>query len=300
MASRSERVLVTGARGFTGRHLCARLRALQFDCVGVVESPPAGADEIVANLLDAEATASALARARPDRVVHLAAVSFVAHGDAEEIYSTNVLGTLHLLQSLGAQDSPVRSVVLASSANVYGNTDRERIDESVPPAPASHYAASKLAMEHMAANFHDRLPLVIARPFNYTGPGQAERFLVPKIVAHFRRSANAIELGNLDVVREFMDVRAVADTYCRLLRCEAAIGRTVNICSGRGFALREVVELLERETGHALEIRVNPELVRARELRRLVGSPELLNSLVGPVDGNPLPTTLRDMLASVR
>lgn len=296
MASRSERVLVTGARGFTGRYLCERLRRLGHQVVGLVEGQPAATGEVSADLRDPAATSRAIANVRPDRVVHLAAVSFVAHDDIVEIYNVNLLGTLRLLQALAEQDGRVHSVVLASSANVYGNSRLEKITESVPPAPVNHYAASKLAMEHMAATFRDRLPIVVVRPFNYTGPGQYEQFLVPKIVDHFRRRADAIELGNLDVIREFMDVRAVADTYCRLLECEAAIGETVNICSGRGFALRETIRLLEAETGHRLEIRVNPQLVRARELHRLVGSPEKLISLVGPVEDIPLATTLRDML----
>jgi nucleoside-diphosphate-sugar epimerase len=270
---------------------------MAYEVVGLVEALPADTAEVIADLRDPAATARAIALVRPDCVIHLAAVSFVAHDNVEEIYNVNLLGTLRLLQALAEQRGRVRSVVLASSANVYGNTKLETINESVPPAPVNHYAASKLAMEHMAATFRDRLPIVIARPFNYTGPGQSDQFLVPKIVGHFRRCADAIELGNLDVVREFMDVRAVADTYCRLLESQAAIGETVNICSGRGVALREIVRLMEAETGHRLEIRVNPHLVRTRELNRLVGSPEKLTSLVGPVEDIPLSTTLREMLA---
>jgi nucleoside-diphosphate-sugar epimerase len=298
VASRSERVLVTGARGFTGRHLCERLRAEGYDVVGLVESPPVGADEARANLLDAAAMASAVVQARPDRVIHLAAVSFVAHDDVEAIYRTNVLGSLALLRTLAARAGRVRSVILASSANVYGNVEHPVIDETVPPEPVSHYAASKLAMEHMAATFRNDLPIVIARPFNYTGPGQAEHFVVPKIISHFRRRASAVELGNIDVVREFLDVRAVVDVYCRLLECPAAVGETVNICTGRGIALREVIAALEAETSHHMDIRVNAQFVRANEVRRLVGSPRKLEALIGTVAEIPLTKTLRDMLTS--
>jgi GDP-6-deoxy-D-talose 4-dehydrogenase len=296
VASRSERVLVTGARGFTGRYLCERLREDGHEVIGLVEAGPTAADEIRADLRDAAAVGDAIAQARPDRVVHLAAVSFVAHNDAQEIYRTNILGSLALLQALAAQPHRARCVILASSANVYGNASTDVIDESTPPVPVSHYAVSKLAMEHMAAIFRDRLPLVIARPFNYTGPGHGEQFVVPKIVAHFRRRASSIELGNIDVVREFMDVRTVVEVYRRLLGCEAAIGSTVNICSGRGVALREIVDLLEAEAGYRIEIDVDPQLVRASEVRRLVGSSRKLNSLIGPVAEIPLAATLRDML----
>ncbi len=296
MASRSERVLVTGSRGFTGRHLCARLRAHGYQVIGLTDVLPVGLDEVHANLLDTEATARAVGIASPHRVVHLAAVSFVAHENVEQIYRTNLLGSLALLQALVALPEPVRCVVLASTANVYGNARAESVDEAVPPSPVSHYAASKLAMEHMAATFRDILPLVIARPFNYTGPGQPEHFLVPKIVSHFHRRASRIELGNVDVVREFMDVRVVAEIYHRLLERPTAIGETVNICSGRGIALREVVAMLQEATGHNIEIAVNPQLVRANEIRRLVGCPQKLESLIGSVPELPFTTTLHDML----
>ena len=294
--SRSERVLVTGARGFTGRHLCAELRAAGYEVTGLVDSPPVAPGEVCADLADAVGTAHAVEEARPDRVVHLAAISFVAHDDVEAIYRTNLLGSLALMQALALRSEAIRVVILASSANVYGNAGDGAIDESTLPAPMSHYAASKLAMEHMAATFRDLLPIVIVRPFNYTGPGQSEQFVVPKLVAHFRRRAEAIELGNLDVVREFMDVRGVSGVYRRLLDCKDAIGETINICTGRGMTLREVVALLEAETGHRMELRVNPRFVRASEVRCLVGSPRKLASLVGPVADVPLATTLRAML----
>jgi len=298
VASRSERVLVTGARGFTGRYLVDRLRADGYEVVGMTEALPTGASEVHANLLDAGATARAVELARPDRIVHLAALSFVAHDDVEATYRVNLLGSLALLQALATGSMPIRSVILASSAAVYGNVGVDTIDETVAPAPVSHYGASKLAMEHMAATFHDRLPIVVVRPFNYTGPGQAEHFAVPKVVSHFRRAAKAIELGNIDVVREFMDVRTVVEIYRRLLACPAASGQTINVCTGRGGSLREVIAALEAQTGHHAEIRVDPRLVRANEVPRVVGSPRKLEGLTGSLPEIPLAATLREMLAS--
>ena len=298
MASRSERVLVTGARGFTGRYLVDRLRTDGYEVVGMTEALPAGASEVHANLLDAGATARAVELVRPDRIVHLAALSFVAHDDVEATYRVNLLGSLALLQALATGSMPIRSVILASSAAVYGHVDADAIDETVAPAPVSHYGASKLAMEHMAATFRDRLPIVVVRPFNYTGPGQAEHFAVPKVVSHFRRRAKTIELGNIDVVREFMDVRNVAEIYLRLLACPAASGQTINVCTGRGVSLREVIAALETQTGHHAEIRVDPRLVRANDVPRVVGSPRKLEGLIGRLPEIPLAATLREMVAS--
>jgi nucleoside-diphosphate-sugar epimerase len=298
MTSRSERVLVTGARGFTGRYLADRLRADGYDVVGMTEALPAGASEVHANLLDPEATARAVELVRPDRVVHLAALSFIPHDDVEAIYRVNLLGSLALLQALDTRSTPIHSVILASSAAVYGNAGADAIEETVAPAPVSHYGASKLAMEHMAATFRDRLPIVVVRPFNYTGPGQAEHFAVPKLVSHFRRRVETIDLGNIDVVREFMDVRNVVEIYRRLLACPAASGETVNVCTGRGVSLREVIAALEAQTGHHAAIRVDPRLVRAHDVPRVVGSPRKLEGLIGSLPEITLAATLREMLAS--
>ncbi|WP_247646423.1 NAD-dependent epimerase/dehydratase family protein [Deefgea sp. CFH1-16] len=115
---------------------------------------------------------------------------FVAHGDVDAIYRSNVVGTRNLLQAIKLAKHRPRAVLLASSANIYGNTDIDCIAESTPPAPANDYAVSKIAMEYVAKLYADDLPLIIVRPFNYTGVGQAPQFLLPKIVGHFARAVH--------------------------------------------------------------------------------------------------------------
>jgi GDP-6-deoxy-D-talose 4-dehydrogenase len=296
VASRTERILVTGAAGFTGRHLCAHLRAQGHRVVGLVEHAPAAADEIAVDLLDAAAVEAAVRAAAPDRVVHLAAIAFPGHRDADAIYRVNVNGTLALLTALASTGYGRGGALLPSTGTVYGNGDADALAESAPVAPATHYAASKLAMEHMAGIFGRELPIVIVRPFNYTGPGQREPYLVPKIVRHFAERAGEIELGNVDVVRDFLDVRAVVDAYARLLAAPGAAGRTFNVCSGAGTAVRDIVAALERITSHRMAIRVNPEFVRAGEAQRIVGSSAALRSVIGELLPIPLAATLADML----
>jgi len=232
---------------------------------------------------------------QPDVVVHLAAIAFVGRGDTDAFYRVNLLGTRNLLAALaGAQHKP-GCVLLASSANVYGNATDGVLTEATSPNPANDYAVSKLAMEYMARLWMDKLPIVIARPFNYTGVGQREDFLLPKMVAHFRSRAAAIQLGNLDVWRDFSDVRAVAQAYRRLLQvCPA--GDTVNVCSGRTHSLREVLHMMERISGHTLDVQVNPAFVRANEVRSLSGNPDKLLSLIGDWQVPALEVTLRWML----
>lgn len=278
------RTLVTGLRGFTGRYLQAELMAYGHEVVG-----------LQADLTDAVALADELKRVRPEWVVHLAGIAFVGHGDQNDFYRVNLMGTRNLLAALANCGRRPECVLLASSANVYGNSTAGVLTEATPLKPINDYAVSKLAMEHMARLWLDRLPIVIVRPFNYTGVGQSESFLIPKIVNHFRRQDKVLELGNLDVWRDFSDVRAVVEAYRRLLEV-CPVGETVNVCSGRVHSLREVLTLAESITGHNIEVRVNPAFVRANEVKTLCGDPSRLRSLIGPWQSRPLEETLRWML----
>lgn len=298
MAIPTKRVLLTGSRGFTGRYLRETLVAQGYDVVGLINEGQPEASERVADITNAGSMRDLTAELMPDYVIHLAAITFVPHNDASAIYATNTIGTLNLLESLAALPRCPRRVILASSANVYGNANLEFIDETVPPAPLNHYAASKLAMEAVASVFRDQLPCVITRPFNYTGPGQAPHFLVPKIVNHFAARADRIELGNLDIERDFLDVRSVSSIYAKLLDCVKAEGGIVNVCSGRGTTLRAIIAKLEKITGHTMEVAVNPEFVRASDIKRLVGTNSRLRALVGEWPDYRLDETLRDMLVT--
>lgn len=280
MGSPSKTVLITGARGFTGQRLRAHLQTAGWRVVGLDRGPASGVDDFSADLARPEQLRAVLETVQPDYVIHLAAITFVPHGDPLEMYQTNLFGTLNLLDAILAVGLSPRKVLIASSANVYGNPPVEVIDETVCPAPVNHYANSKLAMEHMARTYQDRLPILITRPFNYTGLGQANHFLIPKIVDHYRRRQATIELGNLDVIRDFSDVRFVVDAYRRLLDSDVA-GETVNICSGVGIALGEIIERMNRIAGYAIEVRVNPAFVRVNEVRRLIGDNHKLRRLIG-------------------
>ncbi len=295
------RILITGASGFTARHLALELRTVGYELHGLNRSAVSLPEFHALHRADLENTDSLLSvleQVQPRFVVHLAAISFVAHGDADEIYRVNVLGTRHLLEALSKASVKPDAVLLASSANIYGNAQVECLAEDAPPAPANDYAVSKLAMEYMAALYRERLPLMIARPFNYTGVGQSVSFLLPKIIDHFRRKAPVIELGNLDVARDFSDVRVVAEVYRRLLETPAAVGGTFNVCSGQAYSLQEVLSMAREISGHDIEVRVNPAFVRANEVKRLLGSRARLESVIGPVKNIPLRETVRWMLES--
>lgn len=281
--------LLTGAEGFTGRYVEPALRARGFQVARLDAVGPHPCD-----LTNAEAVERTVRAAEPEVVVHLAGVAFVAHGDFEDFYRVNVMGTLNLLQALAKLDHPPKRVLIVSSGNVYGTPPVEVVDESICPAPANHYANSKLAAEHMARTWFDRLPILIVRPFNYTGPGQASHFLIPKIVSHFKQRASVIELGNLDVIRDFLDVEDVVDAYMALLESDVQ-REIVNVCSGRAIALLDIIRLMGEIAGYQIEVRVNPQFVRAHEVSRLIGNPAKLRRLVNLPEPRPFAATLRRM-----
>jgi nucleoside-diphosphate-sugar epimerase len=280
------KILLTGAAGFTGFFFMSAAKAAGHQVV-----------TLQADLTDKAAVAAEVLQAAPDTVVHLAAISFVGNANDASFYNVNVLGTLNLLASLASLPVPPTKVILASSANVYGNCSVSPITEAQAAAPVNHYATSKLAMEHMALTYADRLSLVITRPFNYTGPGQALQFLIPKLVSHFARRAPAIELGNLHVEREFNDVRMVCNAYLALL-VHGVPGEVYNVCSGQPHTLQHLIRTLEGITGHTMVVDVNPTFVRANEVHRLCGSPAKLHAAVGPLGHWVLEDTLRWMLES--
>ena len=291
-----KRALITGLSGFTGLYVERELRAAGYEVFGTISPDGTPAEgRYPVDLNDRAGLAAVVREVRPDVVAHLAAIAFVGHGDAEQIYRVNVAGTRNLLEALAGLEEKPSAVLLASSANIYGNTDVGVIGEDVPAAPANDYAVSKLAMEYMARLWQDKLPLIVARPFNYTGVGQQENFLLPKIVAHFRRKAADIELGNLHVWRDFSDVRMVARSYRRLLAAPAAAGRAFNICSGQAYSLGEALDMMADIAGYKINVHVNPAFVRANEVVRLVGDNRRLAAATGPVDTVPLADTLRWM-----
>lgn len=294
--SRPRRALVTGAGGFTGRYLVQELQAHGWEVWGLGQTAPAGDGHFVqADLLDATGLQAAVEQVAPDAVFHLAAIAFVGHGSPTDFYQVNVAGTRNLLQALASLERRPQSVLLASSANVYGNAAQGMLPESTPFNPANDYAVSKVAMEMMARLWQDQLPLVVVRPFNYTGVGQSLDFLVPKIVDHFRRRADSIELGNLQVWRDFSDVRDVVRAY-RLLADSCPAGETVNICSGRSHSLLEVVDMAQTLSGHTLEVKVNPAFVRANEVKTLYGDATRLAEHLGGWSPRPFADTLGWML----
>ena len=268
MDSHSNKVLVTGADGFTGQYLLATLKEKGYEVVS-----------LDADLTNREAVFSEVKKHSPDYVIHLAAVSFVGEGDWSKIYDVNVVGTINLLDGLLNCTKTFKNILLASSATVYGNVDNEVLSEDICPKPINHYGCSKLTMELMAQNYIKKLPIVLTRPFNYTGIGHAEHFLIPKIVRAYAEKRTGIELGNLNVFREFNDVRDVVNIYLSLLSIKTD-ENIVNVCSGQTVSLMQIIDFMNEIAGYKIEVSVNPKFVRKDEIVYLSGDVSKLNKLV--------------------
>ncbi len=287
-------VLITGINGFTGIHLERYLVSLGYEVYGTVIDTPMCENHYQCDITQVAQIDKVLESIRPDYVIHIAAISFVGESNASLIYDVNVLGTENLLQSLIKHKIEPKKVILASSATVYGNQGKEVLDESMTPQAVNHYGCSKLAMELISANYFERLPLIITRPFNYTGLGQADHFLIPKIIKHYKERAKTIELGNLDVAREFNSIDFIVQSYYKLMLCDDA-SVLVNLSSNQPIKLLDVIEQMNTIAGYTIEVAVNPAFVRPNDIASLAGCTQKLESIIGTLPKLSLKDTLTSM-----
>ena len=293
-AFRSKRILITGIAGFTGKYLSRHLSLMGYHVYGITIGKPVEENHLQCDLCNYAEVAARIETIQPEYVIHLAGISFVGESNFSNIYDLNVIGTCNLLDALSSLKYKPKKVILAGSATVYGDQGCEVLDESMCPHPVNHYGCSKLAMEQMALTYKSRLPIIITRPFNYTGPGQESHFLIPKIISHYREGKKQIELGNLQVEREFNDIHDVCVMYAALLDGNA-VGETVNLCTRRGIALLSVIEMMNEIAGYEIEVLVNPVFVRPNEIKRLVGCSVKLETLIGKIPLRPFRETLEMM-----
>jgi GDP-4-dehydro-6-deoxy-D-mannose reductase len=289
------RILVTGAEGFVGSVLAKRLGERGAELIA--------SDRDALDVCDAARVASALAAARPDAVLHLAAISFVpeAEADRARAFRVNYLGTRNLLAAVAAE-APRACVLLASSSAVYGPAapGAPPFDESAPLRPAGVYARTKAAADLLGAAFAARgLRVLRARPWNHTGAGRPAHFVESSFARQIaeieagRRPA-CIEVGALDSVREFLHVEDVVDAYLALLEGDAPPG-AYNVASGNGVTIRALLERLLAHSRVRPELRVDP--ARLRPADASVGSAARLTARTGWTPRRSLDATLGELLS---
>jgi GDP-4-dehydro-6-deoxy-D-mannose reductase len=307
------RVFITGATGFVGGHLIHALEEEgppEFEVYGTAypDTPPPSRHGLFSlDLRSKNDVIKLLGEVRPNWVFHLAAVSNVRSSwqMRSETIETNVLGTHNLLEAV-KQAAPTARVLFVSSSDVYGfgASPTEALNEEAPFQIASPYAFSKAAGE-MLCGFYGRIEnieIVVARPFPHTGPGQSEDFVCSdwaRQVALIEKGSRApiLKVGNLDVLRDFSDVRDVVRAYMLLLR-KGRRGEVYNICSGRAIALREILDFFIREASKNIQISVEVEAAKLRkaDMPFQSGSHEKISEETGWLPGIPIDQTLRDLL----
>lgn len=325
------RALVTGAGGFVGQWLCAELLSDGWDVHGVaLTGAPAGGtlkdwqrDAVLwhdLDLRDPAEAAEAIALARPDAVFHLAAVSYVPEAgmDPGAAWSTNVLAAVHVLDTIAmrrraGEIDPV--VLIVGSGEQYGPHAPAELplSETASLEPRTVYAATKVAQELAAlASWRATGTRVIAtRPFNHSGPGQAQTFLLPALVqrvldAH-AEGDDTIRIGNPDSVRDYLHVQDVARAYIYLAQ-RGTPGEVYNICSGAGTRVADLAQLVIDEVarsrstrldggdGRSLRAVLDPALMRAVDVPALVGSPAKLTAETTWTPNHTLEMLIEDLV----
>ncbi len=288
-------LLVTGQNGFVGRHVTA-LAAGRWRVI-----PHAPHD-----LQNPVSLDDWLAHCCPAAVIHLAGQTFVpqAFRDPAQTLQINLLGTLNLLQALKRRG--FRGTFLyVSSGDVYGQVAIEQlpITESCPPQPRNPYAVSKLAAEHLCLQWSFSEPdwrILIARPFNHAGPGQADHFVLPDMARQLLRVRQGVQspqisVGDVDVTRDFLDVRDVVQAYFDLLD-KGQPGEIYNVCSGQEQLIRDLIMQMAELADVQITLQQDPKRLRKAEQRRTRGCSNKLQRHTGWQPRVPITTTLRDVL----
>lgn len=293
------RILVTGAGGFVGGHLMPALR-LAFPDAAVLPSSP--------DLTDAAAVAAEIREIRPDACVHLAAISAVglARDDPDAAWRVNLHGTLGLARVLLAH-APSCALLFASTADAYGRSFLRGVplDETAPLAPMNVYGATKAAADlALGAMAGDGLRVVRLRAFNHTGPGQSGDFVVPAFARQVARIAAGLQppvldVGALDPLRDFLDVRDVCAAYaaCLARLDELPPGVILNIASGTPRRVGDILNDLLQLAGIAADIATDPARMRPSEIALAQGDPASAQHLLGWTPQIAWRTTLTDVLA---
>jgi GDP-4-dehydro-6-deoxy-D-mannose reductase len=299
--------LVTGAAGFAGGHLLDRL-AGGTAVVGwhrpghAPEHSPPGVTWQAIDLVDRKSVRRSIQDTQPSQIFHLAGAARVdtAWDNVVPHLETNILGTSNLLDAVRTTAADCR-VLVVTSAMVYGGASG-LIDEESPLCPSSPYGLSKLAQDLLARRSAtcDGMDVVIARPFNHTGPRQSPGFAVPSFarqiaLAEAGRAAPEIHVGNLAAQRDLTDVRDVIDAYDALMR-SGQTGRPYNVCSGQAVKMGDVLDLLLQHTHTSIRLVVDPARLRPNDIPIFAGNAARIRSEVGWAPRHSIAATLLDTL----
>ncbi|MBL8694582.1 MAG: GDP-mannose 4,6-dehydratase [Planctomycetes bacterium] len=304
------RCLVTGAAGFAGQYLVRHLADSGDSVVAMARgelpaSWPAGVSVIDADLRAQAEVEAAVREVRPEAIFHLGALTHVpsCESDRAEALRVNVLGTLHLIEAASAIVREAR-VLFVSSGQAY-RPSPEPIEESAPLAPESFYGLTKKHAEEVASLLAARgARVLIARPFNHSGPGQRADFALPSFARQIAEAEAGlrepvVRVGNLSAIRDFLHVRDVVRAY-RCLVAEGRDGGIYNVCSGVGRPIGAALEQLAARSRVAVRIDVDASRLRAQDTHAVVGASSRIQQETSWRPQIPFERLLDDLLHDAR
>ena len=304
--SRSWRIAVTGSTGFVGSHFrkhVAQLGRTEIEVVSLARTDGSSVD-----IRDAGLVANAVARSRPDVVLHLAAIASPSSAKAEPVaaWNVNVIGALNIAQAIRSE-APNARLLYVGSSEAYGSsfiTEPEPLLENAALVPRSAYGSTKAAADLMIGQMAmDGLKAVRFRPFNHTGPGQTADYVVPAFARQVARieqgkQSAIVRVGNLEAERDFLDVRDVVAAYAlaALPETELPVGAVMNLSTGTPVRIQSILTMLLSLANRPIGIEVDPARLRTNDVARASGSAQCANELLGWVPKISLDNTILDVL----
>ncbi len=313
------KAIITGATGFVGRYLADYFNSVgSYQLYGTTYNEPAPSEANLRkfaalhdlDVRDKAAVHHLIESTAPDVIIHLAAQTHVptSYNDPWATHETNIRGTLNILEAVRLCNLMQTRVLIISSAHVYGavKPDALPIRENQPFNPGDPYSVSKVAQDALGLQYFNAygLNVVRVRPFNHTGPGQTTQFVIPNFamqIAEIEAGLKPPELqvGNLEAERDFCDVRDVVRAY-HLLTTQGQPGAVYNICSGKAYRLKTLVEQMIALSGQSIEIKIDPSRFRPLDAPIVYGDYSALHHDTGWQPEIPMEQTLADVLNDCR
>lgn len=304
-----QKALITGIAGFVGHYLSDSLLE-KYQVIGTdiaTVSPNSKINYFPGDILDKKFLTDLIQKEKPEIIFHLAAKSQAWTRNVEEVFKINMLGTINLYESIleARKETDVNpKIFFISSSEVYGNTDDPKnITETSPLFPAKFYSASKVASDRLSYSYSqsEKLNILILRPFTHTGPGQQKGFVVPDFASQIAElekepENNTLMVGNLEPIRDYLDVRDVVEAYKIVIDKNWTPGDSYNICSGKGVKIQEILGILLKLANKKLIIRQDSLKLRSSDTPVYVGNNQKFVELTGWEPKIALETTLKDTL----
>lgn len=312
-----KKILVTGSEGFVGQHLVNLLKK-SYLVIGLSRNttlpPQENLQYVIGDILDKDKVYEILKKHLPDAIIHLAGIAKTWGNDPQEVFNINLLGTLNIYETVlklkyeknlpaGRQGFDPK-ILFISSAEVYGKTTNpQAIDETAPLMPINSYGTSKLAADRLSYQYSqtDNLKIIILRPFPHIGPGQQKGFFVPDMasqIVELERNLQKDEIlvGNLESVRDYLDVRDVVSAYKALVEDEITPGEVFNLCSGTGIKIADLLSKLTSLSRKPLKITQDRSRLRTVDLPVFVGNNQKIISQTGWSPKYTIDATLQDVI----